>query len=308
MDGLPCLLPHWRPASGPGHPTLGILREGPAAAFTHRPPSRCRRRVAPPPTLTLARQTPEPGLCSAPGRLKSVSGSAPGAHLLPAALGLQRPLVHVQGGLRESQASQHLQCLQGGRLGRGNSCDVRGSYYIGCLRVLDEVQYSHLFSAFVLCGSWSSRGWGWCGGPSFTSTGGHPGPADVPAPLSPGTPRLLKCVPHRRASGLRWSASAALMAELSERQLSAGGLKRRPEERPLGRAFLGGFPLSPPRPGPRVASISGVVWPAPGQGLLEAQEEGPCGLRSWGPRCFSLLHGFSPKVAPVGWKRGSAGG
>lgn len=201
MDGLPCLLPHWRPASGPGHPTLGILREGPAAAFTHRPPSRCRRRVAPPPTLTLARQTPEPGLCSAPGRLKSVSGSAPGAHLLPAALGLQRPLVHVQGGLHESQASQHLQCLQGGRLGRGNSCDVRGSYYIGCLRVLDEVQYSHLFSAFVLCGSWSSRGWGWCGGPSFTSTGGHPGPADAPAPLSPGTPRLLKRVPHRRASG-----------------------------------------------------------------------------------------------------------
>lgn len=155
-----------------------------------------------------------------------MSGSAPGARLLPAALGLQRPLVHVQGGLHESQASQHLQCLQGGRLGRGNSCDVRGSYYVGCLRGLDGVQCSHLFSAFVLCGSRSSWGWGWCGGLPFTSTGGHPGPANAPAPLSPGAPRLLKRVPHRRASGLRWSASAALMAKLSERRLSAGGLKR----------------------------------------------------------------------------------
>lgn len=229
-----------------------------------------------------------------------MSGSAPGARLLPAALGLQRPLVHVQGGLHESQASQHLQCLQGGRLGRGNSCDVRGSYYVGCLRGLDGVQCSHLFSAFVLCGSRSSWGWGWCGGLPFTSTGGHPGPANAPAPLSPGAPRLLKRVPHRRASGLRWSASAALMAKLSERRLSAGGLKRRPEERPLGRAFLGGFPLSPPRPDPRVASPSGAVWPAPGRGLLEAREEGPCGLRSWGPRCFSFSTGFSQRQPQLG--------
>lgn len=46
------------------------------------------------------------------------------------------------------------------------------------------------------------------------STGGHPGPADAPAPLSPGATRLLKCAPHQRASGLRWSLSIALMSEL----------------------------------------------------------------------------------------------